>query len=66
MLFFCVFAAYNPFNFSVPKAPNPILRAPAGVKDLAISPDSPNSSRMNTCKSVSKQRTLTTFRINTC
>src|SRR5467141_1945753 len=25
-----------------------------------------NSFRMNTCKSVSKQRTLTTFRMNTC
>jgi len=42
----------QPLNFS--RSQIPTLR-----------PALPKSSRMNTCKSVSKQRTLTTFRINT-
>jgi len=42
------------------------LSFPFDLKLSTLNCFSPNSFRMNTCESVSKQRTLTPFRMNTC
>src|SRR6266481_1297220 len=60
---------------AAPVCANPGVDTGACLIDAGFSfspPDGPRSGsllttfRMNTCKSVSKQRTLTIFRINTC